>query len=113
MLGTLQIGLVKLSFAVFYRRIFATQKSSIFTRLNTALIALIIIWTLGFWLAILFACKGHFSSWWNGDIVSERKYCLNDPMYSEGLAISDVILDTFLIIMPMPMVRISDNLNQK
>jgi hypothetical protein len=103
-LGNLQLGLVKLSFAIFFRHVFSTQKGDIFTRLNTALIVIIVIWTLGFWLSILFACKGHFSAWWDGDIAHERKYCINDPMYSEGLAISDVILDGFIIIMPMPMV---------
>jgi hypothetical protein len=52
----------------------------------------------------LFACKGHFSQWWEG-IRSGRPICLSDVVFSEGLAISDFIIDLFIIVMPMPMVN--------
>ncbi|PQE32839.1 integral membrane protein [Rutstroemia sp. NJR-2017a WRK4] len=103
LLGILQIGLVKLSFVFFFRRVFATLKFSVFTKFNTALIVLVIIWTTGYFFTFLFACKGHFSQWWEG-IRTGRPICLSDVVFSEGLAISDFIIDLFIISMPIPMI---------
>ncbi|KAF7951481.1 hypothetical protein EAE96_006790 [Botrytis aclada] len=103
LLDILELGLVKLSFAFFFRRIFSISKSILFTNLNTALIVLVTIWTTGYFLTFLFACKGHFAQWWEG-IRTERTICISDVVFSEGLAISDFIIDMFIIVMPMPMV---------
>ncbi|RAL63625.1 hypothetical protein DID88_003669 [Monilinia fructigena] len=103
LLGILELGLVKLSFAFFFRRIFSISKSNLFTHFNTALIIVLALWTTGYFLTFLFACKGHFAQWWAG-IRTGRPICLSDVVFSEGLAISDFIIDMFIIIMPIPMV---------
>ncbi|KAL9057863.1 MAG: hypothetical protein Q9162_002093 [Coniocarpon cinnabarinum] len=68
-------------------------------------IATIVLWTITFELLIIFDCRGHISSNW----ASSGEEAANCPVgfTSEyGLAISDLILDVFIFLIPLPLVSL-------
>ena len=100
---TLALGFVKLSFVLFYRRVLSTGKSSIFRRAVVVMIWLIALWTISFFVAFLFACKGHFADWWTS-LETLVDNCVEFELLYYGFALSDVIMDMIIIIMPIPTV---------
>ena len=94
---------VKLSFLFFYRRIFCTGHSKVFSALTISIIAITIVWGVAFFFAILLECNGHFSAWWV-DIQDLNTYCGPALTIENAWAISDFITDLMVIILPMPMV---------
>ena len=60
-------------------------------------------WTIGFFLAFLFACKGDFAAWW-GSIVDFMTTCVDTMMLLYAFAISDVVTDIVVLLLPLPMV---------
>lgn len=101
----LALGFIKLSVLLFYRRIF---RGRVFDILNWILIALVVLWTLGFFLVQIFDCRTHFSTNWGP--LSELEKCLSSFNQLLAYSISDVIIDVFILVLPVPLVSIV-NLN--
>ena len=97
------LGLVKLSFMFFYRRIFNNGRGKVFANLTWGLIAVIITWIIGFFFAYVFICKGHPSYYWLS-LADETAYCVNSTNLHLGYAISDFLLDFIILLFPMPLV---------
>ena len=99
----LALGFVKLSVLFFYRRIFsikvAHQPFDIATR---SMIWIIILWTISFFFASFFSCGTHLDANWT-TVESFIQYCVN-LNFEIAFAVSDMICDLFILILPLPMV---------
>lgn len=96
-------GTAKLSVLFFYRRIFVSS-SDVFGWLSLGMVGVVVIWTLGFFFAILFRCGTQFWALW-----APLKFLLancygSTPMF-QAFCISDVITDVLILAMPIYWVR--------
>ena len=101
----LELCFVKLSFVFFYRRIFYVgNKFQPFNVVTALVIMIIILWTFGFFFAVLFACKGNFAAWWTTEatIISA---CVKTVQLEYAFAVSDFVIDVIVLVLPIPMVR--------
>lgn len=98
-LQTLQLGFTKLTFVVFFRRIFVTHNRSAFSIASWIMITLLIGWTVAFFFTFLFACKTHFSQWW-----LKPATCISLLPLEIGFSLSECLIDYLIILMPLPMV---------
>ena len=97
----LQLLFVKVSFIVFFRRIFnSTGFSSKFGIATAGMMVLITAWSIALVLTTLFACKGNPAAWWS-DQAAEKCLGLNLEI---AFVLSDCIIDVMIIVMPLPMV---------
>lgn len=104
LIQTNSLGIIKLSFVFFFRRIFNTgNKNGIFSIVSTSMIILIVLWTISFFFSFLFACRGHFTNWWTTPL-DQDDFCIPPGIFEEGFALSDVIMDFLIVLMPIPMV---------
>ncbi|KAF4624982.1 hypothetical protein G7Y89_g13188 [Cudoniella acicularis] len=97
------LGLIKLSILSFYHRIFCPQKTGIARFIITGMMCIIGLWTLGFWFAHVFICKGYFSAYW-GSTDDLKAKCLNTLLKTYSLSISDFITDVLTLIIPLPLL---------
>ena len=101
----LSLGFIKLSFVMFYRRIFYTGMRTWFSISTVVMGVMIITWTIVFFFIFILDCGSHPSKEW-GTVDGIIKYCpdaLNNHM---AVGISDSIMDLFIIAMPLPTVSI-------
>lgn len=96
---------VKLSFLFFYRRIFKTGSGGHFGIISMTLIIIVTCWAISFFFAYLFVCKGHFSAFYDSTQAVEALYCVHTTPLNNGFAISDVITDLMIILLPIPQVQ--------
>jgi hypothetical protein len=100
------LGAIKVSVVCFYRRIFVVDKTNLKNLHNVmylSVIAIVAIWTGGYMLSFIFACKGNFSAWWTSAIDLITK-CVNTLELFFSFAVSDFIMDCIIIVLPIPMV---------
>ena len=93
------LGAVKLSFVFFFRRIFIVHVSRKFAIASTAMISIIIIWTVAFFFGFVW-CGTRFSAWWGPHFRTE----CTGLSFENGLVLSDCIMDVLIMAMPIPMV---------
>ncbi|KAM3075815.1 hypothetical protein ACMFMG_007942 [Clarireedia jacksonii] len=103
LLQTPALGFVKLSIILFYRRIFTKNAAPRFNLITWAAIAMIVVWTVSFFFSILFICGTDFEAYWQSTIV-EKAHCVNTNMLHNAFAISDVVTDILIAILPIPMI---------
>ena len=101
----LSLGFIKLSFVMFYRRIFCTGVRTCISISITVMSVLIIAWTITFLFVFVFYCGSHLTRAW-GTVVDIIEYCPNALNDQLALGISDSIMDILIIAMPMPTVSI-------
>lgn len=102
MFGTTSLACSKLSALFFYRRIFCTGgKDQWFHKCIISTVAVVAIWLVVFQFLTGFQCGTHFSAAWNGDYT---KYCTISFPYLYGFAISDFLLDIWILLLPVPRV---------
>lgn len=94
-----QLGCAKLSFLFLFRSIFVTSNKSVFGIATWVMIAITFAWMTVYFFTFLFACGGHFDRWW----TTVYQICLGIP-FEYSYALSDPLLDTLIIAMPIPMV---------
>ncbi|EED15455.1 conserved hypothetical protein [Talaromyces stipitatus ATCC 10500] len=94
------LGCIKLSFLLFYRRVFTKYVAWEFTWVNYFMIASVIAWTICFFFLLLFLCGTDFAAYWTSG-ETEAKYCLPTGPVHMGYAISDVIMDFLTILLPI------------
>jgi hypothetical protein len=97
----LALGCTKVSFLLFYRRIFAVH-----WRNNTILIGLIVLaimWMVAFTLTFIFQCRLNMWAYWSSlpDIL---EHCLNDGPINIAFTVTDFIGDLIVFVVPIPMV---------
>ena len=94
---------IKLSIVAFYRRIFVTHRGFAVDLLTKGISVVIILWSFTFIMLIVFACGKHFWANW-GATGEQLIYCPVAFTSEYGLAISNLILDALIFIMPIPFV---------
>ena len=99
-------GFIKLSIVAFYRRILVIHRGFAVDLLTKATSVVIVLWTFTFIMLIAFACGKHFWANW-GATGDQLIYCPVAFTSEYGLAISDLILDAFIFLMPLPFVSAS------
>ncbi|KAI1171479.1 hypothetical protein F4777DRAFT_53726 [Nemania sp. FL0916] len=99
----LALGCSKLSFLLFYRRIFAIDGSS---KTNIFLVGMCIFvtaWMIAFFLIFLFLCKTSFWALWTS-ASAIMEHCLSDTNPNFSMAITDAVTDVVIFITPLPLV---------
>ncbi|KAG9252367.1 uncharacterized protein F5Z01DRAFT_224685 [Emericellopsis atlantica] len=97
-LGTLGLWVIKLSVLLFYRRIFQVR---IFRIVNDVFIGLTVAWGLAFTFAVAFQCwPAHM--FWEAFESEYPLYCVNVKSFYLAVAVSDLILDIMIFVLPMP-----------
>lgn len=103
--GTASLACSKLSALFFYRRIFCVGagkgKGHWFNRCVIGTIVLVILWLVVVQFLTGFQCGTHFSAAWDGNY---EKYCTLSFPYLYGFAISDFLLDIWILALPVPRV---------
>lgn len=99
----LAYGFIKLSIIAFYRRIFVTHKWGTFDILSIVLGVVTLLWTISFFLIDILACGTHITANW-GPLDQQLEYCPDGYTSEYGFAISDVIIDFLILVMPIPSV---------
>ena len=74
-----------------------------FDAITTGMMSAITIWTIGFFLGSLFICGSHYTAYWSS-LASEKAFCVNTMFLRIGYAISDVVTDIIVFIIPLPLV---------
>lgn len=97
----LAYGFIKLSVLYFYRRIFVAGMGR-FNIVSNVVIAIVVLWTVGFLLVQIFSCGSHFNYNW-GPLVDQLS-CVAGLQYLEGLMISDFVTDLLVFFLPFGMV---------
>lgn len=94
-----------MSALLFYRRVFCTGLNVYNTLwFNIATMATLVIvacWLVTFEFLAGFECGTHFSALWDGTYA---EYCSISFPYLYGLAVSDFLLDVWILVLPMPIV---------
>jgi hypothetical protein len=97
-LGTVGLGVIKLSVLFFYRRVFAIRA---FYIINNAFIGLTIAWTIAITFALAFQCYPVHLFW---DLYESEypEHCVNVTDLYIAVAISDMVLDILIFLLPIP-----------
>ncbi|CAD6589828.1 MAG: hypothetical protein ASARMPREDX12_004046 [Alectoria sarmentosa] len=95
-------GLIKLSVIFFYRRLFVKGTNSRFDSITKASIVIVILWTIAFFFAHVFACGVYISNTWGP--LTDLKHCANGDVIANGLFISDFLSDLLVLVLPMPII---------
>ncbi|CAG8955511.1 hypothetical protein HYFRA_00009463 [Hymenoscyphus fraxineus] len=98
------LSIIKITALAFYRRVFCSVRPS---PMNTIIWILIIIttaWGIGFIGFYAGGCGRHPAAAWQGNLPF-LEYCIDlTPKFEKSFAISDFILDTFVLAVPLPSV---------
>ena len=106
----LALGLIKIAALSFYRRIFCPLKPSILNTTIWILICLTVTWTITCIITYVAACGSHPSAAWEGNIPYVLYCGKNTLPFEEAYAISDFVLDVFVLATPIPSVRSTYNI---
>ncbi|KAM3081443.1 hypothetical protein ACMFMG_004907 [Clarireedia jacksonii] len=103
----LAYGSIKLSIIAFYRRIFIVRRNDTFDIISKISAVIIFLWALTFIFFIIFDCGTAIWANW-ASTTAKLKYC-NIGFKSEyglayGLAISDVLIDIYVFLLPLPFI---------
>jgi hypothetical protein len=103
MLLPIALGCTKASFLFLYRRIFVVELVSKTNIFIVSIIVIDVLWMLGFSLAGLFECGTKF---WAMQTYLQAflDNCVDDLQLSLALAVSDLILDVIILLIPLPLV---------
>ena len=99
-------GFVKLSALFFYRRIFcAMGASKWFHRVSIASIVLIALWIIAYLLLPILQCGAHIGVETGKEPYKyHEKYCFIQKPYYYSLVISNLVLDVWILLLPIPRV---------
>ena len=91
---------LKLAVLFFYRRIF---QGKAFNILSWTLIGIVVAWAITFFIEIAAACRDHFTV--NFESLGTLKMkCADTFVGLICLAVTDVVVDLTILIMPIPLV---------
>lgn len=88
---------------LFYSRVFRVGSAFPTTILIYVMNTLIILWGVGFTVALLSSCGTHFSRQWGN--YEEMLSCpAKQGMLNQGLITSDFLMDLLIMLFPIPLV---------
>ena len=89
---------------LFYRRIFRLGTRSGVSMAIWVVIALVIIWAVGFTIPSIFLCGKNVSYLWG--TLADQMRCADTVSEQLALTISDMLLDLIVFSFPIPLVRV-------
>ncbi|KAF2020438.1 hypothetical protein BU24DRAFT_469208 [Aaosphaeria arxii CBS 175.79] len=98
----LSSGFTKLTFLVFFLRIFADQRTH---RICYVLIGCSVAYTLAFELTMIFACRPISAVWTAWDMESKVDYCIDQHTFYYVAASFNIAIDIAIILIPIPELR--------
>ena len=99
----LAYGFIKLSILYFYRRIFVPNRGTIMDTITRMSIVIVILWTVTFVLIAVFGCKANFMLNW-ASLATQLQRCAVGLKAKFWTVVTDLIIDVYLIILPLPAV---------
>ncbi|KAI4142678.1 MAG: hypothetical protein LQ340_007262 [Diploschistes diacapsis] len=96
-------GTIKMSIVAFYRRLFVVHKGSPFAVITMTIWVIILLWTIVFLFLVIFPCGEHVWATWSAPIY-QIQFCDIAFASEYGLAMSDLILDIIVFLMPLPLI---------
>ncbi|AEO63292.1 uncharacterized protein THITE_17836, partial [Thermothielavioides terrestris NRRL 8126] len=99
-----EFGLIKASIILFCRRIFVSRRGTLMDWCSAILLAIVVLWSVGFLFALIFGCGKNVALHWAPLQVLEESGC--DGITPEKANLySDPILDLLILVLPFPSVR--------
>lgn len=102
---------IKMSIVAFYRRLFVVHKRSPFGVATLVTQVVILLWGVAFVLLVIFDCGTAVWANWASTPYQED-YCPIAFTSEYGLTVSDLILDAWIFLMPIPLVCTCINPNR-
>ncbi|MCJ1462679.1 hypothetical protein MMC07_001282 [Pseudocyphellaria aurata] len=102
-LMVLAFGIIKLSITFYYRRFFVTARGTLFDWITKAVVAVVVLWTIGCLLGFIFSCGIHISANW-GNYQDFIAYCGPSEDVNSAFVISDLITDVMVLCLPLPVI---------
>ncbi|KAJ4304515.1 hypothetical protein N0V90_000041 [Kalmusia sp. IMI 367209] len=99
------LGLIKLAVLLFYRRLFVIQRhlSDARNLIISGMIVIVIMWTVGYTFAKVFACGTNWTRPFY-DFEFSMAVCVDTIKLGYSFAISDVITDGLIVLIPIPLI---------
>ncbi|KAF2736289.1 hypothetical protein EJ04DRAFT_551360 [Polyplosphaeria fusca] len=103
----------KLSVLFFYRRVFCPPWRRFLHYFFIFLIAVCILWGIGFFISGFFICGTHFSAFWS-NVMTLRRHCSQLHNQEVYMVTSDFVIDAVIFFIPIPLVlRLKLSLGRK
>ena len=99
----LALGAIKITFLLFYRRIFHVVDS--FMRASLISIGITILWSLSFFVAQMTICGDHIEYLWDLDQSVTQAHCGNKGALLLCFALTDIMTDLLVIFLPISCLR--------
>ncbi|KAJ6790373.1 hypothetical protein PWT90_04211 [Aphanocladium album] len=111
-LSIVVFGCAKVSALLFYRRVFcASGGQPLLAKVILVALPVLGVWTVFFVFMTIFQCGTHFDAPWNG---TKLKYCNWSYPSIEGTAVSNVLLDVFVVLLPIyPITKLATSTKNK
>ncbi|KAJ3480117.1 hypothetical protein NLG97_g8147 [Lecanicillium saksenae] len=111
-LSIITFGSTKASALLFYRRVFcADGREPFLAKVILLALPVLAVWTAWFVFMTIFQCGTHFNAPWDG---TKLKYCTWSHPSIEAVAISDVLLDIFVVLLPIyPITKLATSSKNK
>jgi len=100
----LAYGCIKMSIVAFYRRLFVIDRWSTFGIVTFVTQVVLVLWSIAFLLLVIFPCGSHIWANW-GSTSDQLALCPVGFTSEYGIAGSDLILDLYVFLLPLPCVR--------
>jgi hypothetical protein len=105
-------GCIKIGALLFYRRIFCVLgPRTVFKGLVTGSIVIVALWTIAYLLLAGLQCGTHFSAVWSAR-TTYIKYCHISYSFLLSFAISDFLLDLWILMLPVPEVSVHNCMSE-
>ncbi|KAI0202317.1 hypothetical protein F4808DRAFT_421182 [Astrocystis sublimbata] len=109
----LALGCTKLSFLLFYRRIFVIEPLSKTNIILVGMCVFVFLWMWGFFFVFLFLCRLDFWALWK-TARAIIDHCIPDSYPNLAITITDTIADVAIVVIPTPLVwRLNLTLGKK
>lgn len=99
----LALGCTKLSFLLFYKRIFVVNRTSKTNIVLAGMCVFVFLWMWGFFFTFLFMCRLDFWALWT-TARAILDHCIPDSPPNLAIVITDVIADVAIAVIPIPLV---------
>ena len=100
LISTLNLGVVKISILLFYRRLFIIRPFKI---ASGVLMAVVASWAIAFTIATVAQCQP-LAYFWEYFELEYPGHCIQVRLMYQALAYSDLLLDVLVLVLPIPMV---------
>ena len=99
-LSTFNLGVIKISILLFYRRLFIIKPFKIASGIMMAVVA---SWATAFTIATIAQCRP-LAYFWEAFELEYPGHCIQVRVMYQALAYSDLLLDLVVLVLPIPMV---------